>query len=177
VKEDYDVVKVAPESNYTIYATDGDLKAWTRLWTAAKAGLSSDAAYQKLQGNNPDGTPNPDYEVLLDVDNLIDYMLVILYGGNLDAPISNFLGNASPNNFFALRNRTARKGFQYFAHDSEHTLLNVNESRIGPFSAGTTLDKSNPQWIWQQCWSNAEFRMRVADHVQRHFFNGGVLSP
>ena len=30
--------------------------------------------------------------------HLIDYMLVILYGGNLDAPISNFLGNNSPNN-------------------------------------------------------------------------------
>ncbi|MFO1498270.1 MAG: lamin tail domain-containing protein [Verrucomicrobiota bacterium] len=134
-------------------------------------------AYQKAQGNNPDGTPNPDYEVLLDVDNLIDYMLVILYGGNLDAPISNFLGNTSPNNFFALRNRTARQGFQFFAHDSEHTLLDRTQNRIGPYSAGNTLDKSNPQWIWQQCWANAEFRVRVGDHVQRHFFNDGLFTP
>ncbi len=175
-KEDYDVVKVAPDSGYTIYATDGNLSAWTRLWNAAKAGLASDAAYQKIQGNNPDGTPNPDYEVLLDVDNLIDYMLVILYGGNLDAPISNFLGNSSPNNFFAMRHRTARSGFKFFSHDAEHTLLDVNQNRIGPFSAGGTLDKSNPQYFWQQCWANAEFRIRVADHVQRHLFNGGVLT-
>ena len=175
--EDYDVIKVAPDSGYTIYATDGDLAAWTRLWNAARAGLSSDAAYQRIQGNNPDGTPNPEYEVLLDVGNMIDYMLVILYGGNLDAPISNFLGNSSPNNFFALRNRTARQGFQFIAHDSEHTLLDVNQNRMGPYSAGSTLAKSNPQWIWQQCWNNPEFRMRVADHAQRHFFNGGALSP
>lgn len=177
VPEDYDVIKVAPDSNYTIYATDGNLNAWTRLWTAARAGLATDAAYQKIQGNNPDGTPNPDYEVLLDVDNLIDYMLVILYGGNLDAPISNFLGNSSPNNFFAMRNRTARQGFQYFAHDSEHTLLDVNQDRTGPFSAGNSLDKSNPQYFWQQCAANPEFRLRVADHVQRHFFNDGVFTP
>ncbi len=176
-KEDYDVVKVAADSGYIIYATDGNLEAWTRLWNAAKAGLSSDAAYQKIQGNHPDGTRNPEYEVLLDVDNLIDYMLVILYGGNLDAPISNFLGNTSPNNFFALRNRDGRHGFQFFAHDAEHTLLNVSESRIGPYSAGSTLSKSNPQWIWQQCWTNPEFRLRVADRVQKHFFNEGVLTP
>ena len=55
---DYDTIKVAPDTGYTIYATDGDLGAWTRLWNAAKAGLASDAAYQKIQGNNPDGTPN-----------------------------------------------------------------------------------------------------------------------
>ena len=115
--------------------------------------------------------------MLLDVDNLIDYMLVILYGGNLDAPISNFLSNTSPNNFFALRNRTKRQGFQFFSHDAEHTLLDVNQNRIGPFSAGNTLDKSNPQWIWQQCWANPEFRIRVADRVQKHLFNGGVLTP
>src|SRR5213075_1308625 len=99
-KDQYDVIKVAPDNNYTIFATDGSLDAWTRLWQMASGGLSSDAAYQRVQGNNPDGTRNPAYEVLVDIDNLIDYMLVIYYGGNLDAPISNFIGNTSPNNWF-----------------------------------------------------------------------------
>jgi hypothetical protein len=66
----------------------------------------------KVQGNNPDGTRNPAYEVLLDVDNLIDYMLVIFYGGNLDAPISNFLGNTSPNNWFGFRHTNGLSGFR-----------------------------------------------------------------
>lgn len=175
-KEEYDVIKVEA-GPYTINATDGNMAAWRNLWSRSRNGFTSDASYQGVQGNNPDGTPNPDIPVLVDVPNLIDYMLIILYGGNLDAPISNFLGNSSPNNFFAVRNRNARDGFRFFVHDAEHTLLNVNQDRTGPYGAGTQFDKSNPQYIWQRMQSNAEFRMLVADHVHRHFFNGGVLTP
>jgi hypothetical protein len=178
-KEDYDVIKVEA-GPYTINATDGDMAAWSRLYNAAKAGLADNAAYFRLEGRNADGSPNPAYENLLDVDNLIDYMLVILYGGNLDAPISNFLGNTSPNNWYGQRDRTgAHGGFRFNAHDSEHTLLSVSENRTGPYGSATSwpLNKSNPQYIWQQLSANAEFRMRVADRVQKHFFNGGALSP
>ncbi|HEY3324108.1 MAG TPA: lamin tail domain-containing protein [Planctomycetota bacterium] len=175
-KEDYDVIKVEAGS-YNINATDGNMDAWTRLWKACKAGLATNDAYYRIQGKNPDGTTNNSYENLIDVDNLIDYMLVIYYGGNLDAPISNFLSNQSPNNFYAIRSRVANRGFIFTSHDAEHTLLNVNQDRTGPFTAGDTLNKSNPQWVFQQCWANAEFRVRVADHVQRHFFDGGALTP
>ncbi len=178
-KADYDVIKVSPDNNYTIGATDGNMQAWTRLYNACKAGLSSDAAYEKILGNNPDGTRNPDYEVLVDVDNLIDYMLVILYGGNLDAPISNFLGNTNPNNWYGIRNRTgAFGGFRFFVHDAEHTLLDVNENRIGPWPAGnSSVSSSSPQWVWQKMWDNAEFRLHCADVVHKRFFNGGILTP
>ena len=180
--EDYDVVKVDPGRGYNIFATDGTLDAWTRLWQASVNGFASDAAYQAVQGNNPDGTRNPAYEVLLDVDNLIDYMLVIFYGGNLDAPISNFLGNTSPNNWFGFRHTNGLTGFRFVAHDSEHTLLDVNENRVGPFPAGDPatgggLLKSNPQYVFQRLWQNTEFKVRLADRIQKHFFNGGVLSP
>ena len=177
-KEDYDVVKVETDS-YTIMATDGNMQAWTRLYNLCKAGLTNDAAYQKIQGNNPDGTPNPAYENLIDIDNLIDYMLVILYAGNLDAPISAFLGENNPNNWYGIRNRTgAFGGFRFFVHDAEHTLLNVNENRNGPWPAGNaSVATSSPQWIWQKLQANAEFRLHVADHIQRHFFNGGLLTP
>ena len=86
--DDFDVIR--PETVLEIGATDGDLDAWRRLWEGATVpgGLASDAAYYRLQGKNPDGSDNPDYEVLLDVDNLIDYMSVILYTGNIDGPIS-----------------------------------------------------------------------------------------
>jgi len=181
-KDEYDVIKVAPDNGYTIFATDGSLAAWTRLWQMAVNGFGTAAAYQQAQGNNPDGTRNPAYEVLLDVDNLIDYMVVIYYGGNLDAPISNFLGNTSPNNWFGLRHTNGLSGFRFFAHDSEHTLLDVNQDRTGPYPAGDPssgggLLKSNPQYIFQQLWANAEFRIHCADRIQRHFFNGGALTP
>jgi hypothetical protein len=173
----YDTIKVNPGAGYTIYATDGDMTAWTKMWNLAKGNLSSATAYQKLLGNNPDGTRNPAYDLNVDVDNLIDYMLVIYYGGNLDAPISNFIGNTNPNNFFATRPRDGSHGFRFFTHDSEHTLLNVNESRIGPYPAGNTLGTSNPQWLFQQMWANPEFKLRVADHMHAQFFNGGPLTP
>lgn len=178
----YDTIKVSPDNGYTIGATDGNLDAWLALWRAATNGFAADADYQRVQGNNPDGTRNPAYPVLLDAANLIDYMLVIFYSGNLDAPVSAFLGNTSPNNWYGVRDRTGNLGWRFIPHDSEHTLLNVNEDRTGPFAAGdpaqgSTFDKSSPQYIFQRLCANAEFRMLVADRVQKHCFNNGPLSP
>ena len=180
-RTNWDAIKVDPDLGYNIETTDGNFDAWTRLWNQAVNGFTTDSNYFKVQGLNVDGTVNPAYENLLDIDQLIDYMLVIYYGGNLDAPISNFLANNSPNNFFGIRDRSGTNGgFRFFAHDSEHTLLDVNADRTGPFSAGAPsnggLPKSNPQYFFQQLAANAEFRIRLADHVQKHCFNGGVLS-
>jgi hypothetical protein len=174
-KEDYDVIKVEAGA-YTINATDGNLDTWRTLWDATRAGFSSDAAYQRILGNNPDGTRNANFPVLVDVPNLIDYMLIILYGGNLDAPISNFLGNTRPNNFYSIRNQMGDFGFQHFVHDAEHTLLNVNQDRTGPYSAGSSFQHFNPQYLWQELQDNEEFRLKVADHIHKHMFNGGVLT-
>ena len=55
-EEDYDVVKATGSSGgYVIEATDGDMNAWARLWEYATNGFASAAAYQRVQGNNPDG--------------------------------------------------------------------------------------------------------------------------
>ena len=192
-KEDYDVIKVDTGAGYTIFATDGNMDAWTRLWTAATVGFTNDVDYFKIQGLNVDGTRSPAYENLLDVDNLIDYMLIIFFTGNLDAPISEFISDTNPNNMYAVRNRTGLYGgFRFFAHDSEHTLLHespfgsaeINRNRLGPFPAGDptqqgtagALARSNPQYLFTRLTGNAEFRLRVADHVQKQFFNGGLLT-
>ena len=92
-KANFDVVK-ADTDGYVLAATDGNLTAWDQFWnlsnTIAGAATQADkyAIYEKLQGLNPDGTRNLAFPVLLDVNNLIDYMTTILYTGNLDAPIS-----------------------------------------------------------------------------------------
>jgi hypothetical protein len=193
-KDDYDVVKVDTGAGYTIFATDGNMDAWTRLWRAATNGFAADANYFKIQGLNVDGTRNGGYENLLDVDNLIDYMLVIFFSGNIDAPISAFIGNSNPNNMYAVRNRTGLYGgFRFFAHDSEHTLLHesslgntdeIHRDRTGPFAAGDpiqqgadgALARSNPQYIFSRLTANPEFVVRLTDHIQKHFFNGGALT-
>lgn len=176
--EEYDVIKVEA-GPYDVVATDGTLDAWKRLWQAATNGFSSDASYQRVQGNNPDGTPNSAYEVLLDVPNLIDYMLVILYTGNFDGPVwqDNF-----PNNFYAIRHQTRRDGFRFVTHDAEYSMYGVDDDRTQPITvgdpaAGSSFSESNPQYVWQRLQANAEFRLLVADHVHRFFFNGGVLTP
>lgn len=182
-KSDYDVIKVEAGA-YNVVATDGNMLAWNSLYQQCKGSMTNDATYERIQGNNPDGTPNPAYPNLIDVDNLIDYMLVILYGGNYDSPISWFLSNTSPNNWYGMRDRNGTAGFRFFAHDAEHTMVNLdsssaaNVSRIGPYSAGdSSVSKSSPQWVWQRLWANAEFRLRTADRIHKHFFNGGALTP
>jgi hypothetical protein len=187
--EQYDTIKTSGDTGYTTYATDGSIDAWFRLWQQATNGFPDLDSYMRVQGNNRDGSRNPAYENLVDVDNLINYMLVHLYGNDLDAPISNFLGNESPNNIFCLRNTNNTAGFRFITHDAEHTYLleNVGIDRFGPFPAGDPFalnadgsyngfSKSSPGYIWKQLAANAEFRLRVADHVQKYCYNGGVLT-
>lgn len=158
------------------FATDGNRDAWKKLWETAKSGLSDNAAYFGLLGRNSQGVRDPSLPVLLDPENLIDYMLVIFYGGNIDSPITKFSGNSMPNNWFALRSRKGQHGFQSLIWDAEHTFLDLHEDRTGPFTAGERFEQSNPQWIFQQCLENQEFRMLLADRVEKHTKRGGALS-
>ena len=189
---DYDTIKSAPDLGYTNYATDGDEIAWQSLWSQADSGLSTsnteivnNTNYQKIIGKNPNETANPAYPVLVEADGLIDYCLCIYWGGNLDASISAFLGNNNPNNWFGFRDRTgAHGGFRFVLHDSEHTLLNVNENRTGPWPAGSSISqggsaysRSSPQYIFQQLIKAQQFKMLFADRVYKHFANGGALTP
>ena len=182
-KEDYDVVKtVGGNPSYTIEATDGDLDAYRLLWQAAVAGFSTDEPYYRIQGLNPDGTPNPEYPRLLDADSLIDYMLCTFYAGDFDGPISNFLGNNRPNNYYCIYSRVNPDGFKWFRHDAEHTLTDAHGvwglDRTGPFTNPdlARFEYFTPQWLQQKLLEHPEFRMRFADRAHKHFFNNGVLT-
>ena len=179
-KEDYDVVKsTGGNPGYTIEATDGTLDAWQRLWTMARDGFNDERYYQ-AQGLNPDGTVNPDYEKLLDLNNLIDYMLCVFYVGDFDSPVSGFLGNQVPNNFYAIYNRETPDGFKFFRHDAEHSLLpsdGRNYDRTGPYPAGQQFQHFNPQWLHQQLVSHPDYVWHFANRTYKHFFNNGVFTP
>jgi CotH kinase protein/Lamin Tail Domain/Chitobiase/beta-hexosaminidase C-terminal domain/PA14 domain len=182
-KEDYDVVKCENDTDYTVGATDGDLAAWQDLWNKGKTHRSAptNANYFLMQGLSADGvTPSAD-PVLLDPDNLIDYLLVTFWTGNFDGCVSAFLSNERANNWFGSRMRVnnPRQGFRFFVHDFEHSLFNVDEDRTGPFtSAGEAIFAySNPLFLHQDLAANAEYRMRWADRVHKHLFNDGALTP
>ena len=183
--EDYDVVKSSGlDGGYVVEVTAGVFDDWRLLYDEANrlAALPTeeerDALYMELQGLNPDGSRNPDYPVLLDADNLIQYMLIIFWTGNTDSPITPFNGT---NNFFGIRERAGERGFTWFAHDSEHSLFSTSSfgngrNRTGPFPAGDQFQFSNPQWLHQQLMGSSEYRLRFADLAQRHLSGNGVLT-
>ncbi len=156
-ESDYDVIK-----DYTS-VVDGNITAWNEMMTLANRGLASTQAYHRIQGNNPDGTPNPNYPAYVDVVNLIDYMLLNFYGGNTDWDHHNWV---------AMRNRVnPGTGFQFFSWDAEHILKSQNEN--------VTNENNNdcPSALFQRLAENADFRRLVADRAQLHCFNGGALTP
>ncbi|MHC4743835.1 MAG: chitobiase/beta-hexosaminidase C-terminal domain-containing protein [Planctomycetota bacterium] len=175
--DDYDVMK-ANRPSREMWPTDGDSNAYRRFYDAAMAGFTSNVAYYKVQGMNPDGTVNPNYGKMLDVDNLIDFMIVEYYTGDRDGPGSRF-GN-KPNNIYCIFNRENPTGWKFLHHDNEHTLgvSNSEINMVTPFTtAGAQWAFFNPHWLHERlAQQNADYRMHFADHVYKHFFNGGLLT-
>jgi len=187
--DDYDIVK-SGDNQGLIEATDGVLDAYQDLWTAVNAGVVANADYFAIQGMNADGTVNDSYTRLLDVDNVIDYMLLVFYVGNRDAPLGPPQDGRQPRNLFSLYNRTTPDGFKFVAHDAEHALgyhltaeggvnYNITADRSASVAASATLGTQayfNPWWLHLQLVNNDEYKLRFADHVHRHLFNDGVLT-
>jgi hypothetical protein len=189
----YDTIKSGGSSvGYVTEATDGNLNgAWQDLWNLSRAQHGDPTnleRYMSMQGLHPDGTRNPALPVLLDLDNLVDYMLSLFYVGAADNSLSRFV-NAS-NNWFAIRDRTnPDMGFQYFAHDGEHSagVVTNNTSftnRVSnpdgtPFLTNQQVlfNRSNPQFLHQDLLPTAEYRINFADRVHEMMFNDGLLTP
>ncbi|KAA3618385.1 MAG: T9SS C-terminal target domain-containing protein [Calditrichaeota bacterium] len=184
---EYDVVKVDIGDNFNLYdieATDGNLDAWREVWDALNSGFVTYPDYFRIQGLKPDGTRDPSGRKLIDIDNLIDYMLTIFYGGNFDAPVSKFSGERNPNNFYAIFNREANDGFIFLNHDAEHTLLvdrispgaGIDEDRVNIELRSTTFNKFHPQYLHAKLTENSEYRQRFADRIYCHMFNDGAMT-
>ena len=185
-KADYDIAKPDRTAGNIIEATDGNLEAYNELWEAFDSGLTTDEAYLRVQGLDANGQPDPNYPVLLDVDNLIDYMIVVYYTGNRDSPIGPPSIDIFSNNFYAIYNRRNPDGFKYFAHDGEFTL---EKHRNGYPSGGVYEDRTtagtyykldwkqyfNPMSLHRELVGHPEYVMRFADRVHKHFFNDGAL--
>lgn len=178
--DDYDAVKADGDTG-DLYAVDGTRDAYEELWTSMDAGATSNSAYFKLQGMNADGTENSSYTKLLDVDNVIDYMLLIYFTANRDSPIGPPNSGSMPRNLTTIFNRENPDGFKYVAHDNEHSLeiqqgLNHNRFTQNLTSSFDDIDRMTPWWIHLKLMANAEYALKFADHVHEHFFNGGALT-
>lgn len=180
-KEDYDVIKVAVENwPYVNEATDGDMDAWEELWDLSKKGFRTNLKYFALEGKDENGISVKNSRILVDIDNLIDYMLVIFYTANVDAPVSAWYHNAMPNNYYAIYNRKDKgKGFIFLVHDSEHSMFvdpiyvhdGLYENRVeidDPEMVVANVGAFQPQWLHYKLTQNEEYRLRFADRTWMH---------
>ncbi|MBN2842874.1 MAG: CotH kinase family protein, partial [Sedimentisphaerales bacterium] len=180
VSDDYDVMKVDVAYNYHVLAAEGNNSNYRELYDAIIDGIDINE-YFRLQGMNPDATVNSAYKRLLDVDNLIDYMLIDYYTADYDGPGSRF---TYTNNFSAIINRTNPDGFKWMQHDSEHSFsvysLNnsCRENMVTPLTTdGANFVYFNPHWLHEQLANNViEYRLRFADRVHALLDNGGLLT-
>ncbi len=179
-KDDFDAVKADGDTG-DMYAVDGTRDAYEDLWTGMTAGVSGNAAYFALQGMNADGTENSSYTKLLDVDNVIDYMMLIYFTANRDSPIGPPNQNTMPRNLTTVYNRADPDGFKFVAHDNEHSLEiseGVSHNRFSQTlsTAFDGIDRMTPWWMHLKLMGNEEYALRFADHVHEHFFNNGALT-
>ncbi|MEO8352813.1 MAG: CotH kinase family protein, partial [Chthoniobacteraceae bacterium] len=182
---DYDVVQTSNHSAFTYELAHGTLDAWRTTWNMARSHATSPslAKYFAIQGRDSGGARVPGMPVYVDVDRLIHYMLLHYYTGDGDGPLSNFLGMNRANNWRCLRNRLTDQGWQYFVHDSEHTLMapswvdNRATNNTTNGSNRSNFTYSNPEWIHEDLAVNPEYRLRIADIAQRLLFNDGPMTP
>ncbi len=192
---DYDVIKANEYIlgvEFRVGAKHGNFNSWSHIYDMCSSGFENDENYYALEGKDKNGTPNGS-EVLVDIDNLIDYMLIIFYTGNYDAPCTITRQN-QPNNFYAIDNRNDKtKGFIFFNYDGESTLVvdpiqtswwyieglyeNRVEANLNIADQEPKAKDFHPQWLHYKLTSNSEYRMRVADRIYQTFFNNGVFTP
>ncbi|MBE7502579.1 MAG: lamin tail domain-containing protein [Verrucomicrobiales bacterium] len=165
-RADFDVVKFCCPH----LLEDGEMAAWNQLLAACRAGLGSDTAYQRVQGRRPDGTRDPALPCLLDVDSFIDYALNGQFHASVDWPGNYYVGRD------AVETRT--EGFKFFQWDNDLAFaggnLQANKVQADPGHSWWTTSPGEVDIALRQ---NAEYRLRFADHVYRHCFHEGALTP
>ena len=145
-KEEWDALNSYPRN-----VVDGTAADWVTAHSIANAGVADQAGYDALSQ-------------YVDIPNLINYMLVNFYGGNLDW---------DDHNWYSINRRTPEgDGYKFVCWDAERTLENTTgDNRTGVGQA----DK--PSRLYSQLRANPEFRLQFADQAHQHLFNGGSLTP
>ncbi len=161
-----------PEEWDSVNAGDvksGSLNAWNQLLQGTRQTMNL-TAFQRLQGLSVSGAREPAVPVLLDLPNYIDYMLLNIWGGNWDWPNKNF--------WFGRRRTPDSTGFKFYLWDFENTM--GNDRGRSPLNAVSPRSDVASSWVGEphaRLRSFSEYKLRFSDHVQRHFFGNGPLTP
>ncbi|MHC4736243.1 MAG: CotH kinase family protein [Planctomycetota bacterium] len=145
--DDDDYDVLKHNSSTVIHGTGAD---YSDMFNVANGGLASNSQYLLIQ----------DY---LDVPGLIDYMLMNFYIGNTDW---------AHHNWYATCSRVDPAGrWRYHSWDAEHSLEGLYDNVTGKNNGGA------PSGLHQLLRQNTEYNILFADHIHRHFFNDGFLTP
>ncbi|MEN8693478.1 MAG: lamin tail domain-containing protein [Akkermansiaceae bacterium] len=193
-KDDYDLVKIwRPYDNqprgtgFWIEdpAPDGNLDAYRRLHSLAQAGFATNEAYFAVQGMNVNGERDFSHERLLDVENMINYLLLIYQAAAVDNGITWWTGdNNILNNMYGLYNRENPDGFKWFQHDGEIAYDRVVRrfatelDRTGPYTHPQLQEFRyfNPQTLHEKLLANPEYRIKFIDQVYKYLDGDGPLT-
>ncbi|HHZ75533.1 MAG TPA: hypothetical protein EYN55_02390, partial [Rhodospirillales bacterium] len=113
---------------------------------------------------------------LLDIDNFIDYIMLCVYVDMDDWPY---------NNWRAGRERTARAKWRFYVWDAERSFGTDGKQMLGRqrrvvtsnnLTQGALTSDAGIARLFRSLMANPEFRLRFADRVHKHYFNGGVLT-
>ena len=151
---DYDVLKDFVD------VKAGDTIAWSQMANIAATVSKDTTAYQRLLGNNPDGTPNPEYPMYLDPVNLIEYCLLNFYVENTDWDNKNWLG---------AQRKTESEGFQFIVWDAEWIMPDIISKTSGMDWRPTTF--------FMTLFEAADFRKLTISRINNLLFEDGPLTP
>jgi len=160
--EDWDII----QGHGTVEVVDGYMTNWNTAMAMANAGLSDNGDYEAFQ----------EY---VDVDSLIIEVITRTYGGDVDwIRSANEIGHTSDRNknWYSGGSRDGG-GFKFFVWDSDFSLGKVHSGSGYTGLNITDVDIANsPGRFYSKLKDNAEFRLRFADAVHKHFFNDGVMT-
>ena len=136
------------EEDYDVMKGRSGISAEQGTQTAWNAMVASAGNFETIQN-------------YMDLDNYIDYMLLNFYGGNDHDWYPQ-------HNWVAARKREEGATFKFFMWDSD--FLNRRLPTVN------TTDNGGPGNIFNTLKNSPEFKIRMADRAQKHFFNGGMLT-
>jgi hypothetical protein len=147
--DEYDAINRRTVTNE---AVDGTLEAYNELLARADEDLSVDLSR---------------VEEMLDLDDLIDYMLIHQYMVNRDGPCC-----AESNNMRGLRRRVDGEKFRFFVWDMEYSLWEATDATNVDVDVAGSISH-----VYTRLRTNADFRARYAERARLHLTGSGALTP
>jgi len=161
--DEYDVIKDL------FVIDDGNAQAWNELTTLLQGNIT-ETAYQRIQGNNPDGTRNTNYPVYIDLPAYVDYILLHIHIAADDWP---------RHNWWSCRQRaTESDGFHFVPWDQEisnysltstHTAWGERFEEVGQLNEGG--------YFYSRLRTYLNFRQLFMDRAWRAVMGNGPLAP